>query len=334
VIGSLPVELASVTSKAALSLAAGTATAGLVSAPAVALMEGALRTMFIAKIKTAVAVVLSVAVLSMGGNMGGSGAFGIAHGGEEGQKASSVAQSTNERDDQLEEIRKLNAQLEIANAQVKMLQAQLNKLRERRAPVTATAPRGSGGGGSTAGTAPATGARPTSTAGAGGGTTAAPSSAPPGLTRSGTERVNPSATNTKELNDRVLLSRVRLEAKEAELKAASAKLQQAIAKFKQAEQAKIGGLGDDTPAAKAAVAISEAEVKTKEAELLEARLLADQAMRLLKTSAIIPSFPSALPPRSLEQRVKELEDRLQRIEKAFEGTRRRLPPSSGTVSPR
>ena len=59
-------SLVASTTKAALLIAAGQATAGLVSATVVTLKEGVLRTMFIAKLKTATVVLFGVAALGLG----------------------------------------------------------------------------------------------------------------------------------------------------------------------------------------------------------------------------------------------------------------------------
>jgi hypothetical protein len=56
-------SLVASTTKAALLIAAGQATAGLVSATVATLTEGVLRTMFIAKVKTATVVLFGVAAL-------------------------------------------------------------------------------------------------------------------------------------------------------------------------------------------------------------------------------------------------------------------------------
>jgi RNA polymerase sigma factor (sigma-70 family) len=66
---SVPAALVSSTVNAALPFAAGTAAAGLVSAPVAALTEGVLHTMFLTKVKTAAAALLALAVLGTGASV-------------------------------------------------------------------------------------------------------------------------------------------------------------------------------------------------------------------------------------------------------------------------
>ena len=71
----VPASLASTTVKTATLFAAGGAAAATCARPAVDLTEGVMKAMFAAKIKTAAAVVLSVALLGTGGGMFGYRVF-------------------------------------------------------------------------------------------------------------------------------------------------------------------------------------------------------------------------------------------------------------------
>jgi hypothetical protein len=82
----VPTSVVSATIKAASSLAAGQAAAGVISVKVAVLTEGVLKAMFVTKLKTAMAVLLMVALVGIGG-----GATALLAGDEDGQVTTGVA---------------------------------------------------------------------------------------------------------------------------------------------------------------------------------------------------------------------------------------------------
>jgi RNA polymerase sigma factor (sigma-70 family) len=82
----VPTSVLSSTIKAASSLAAGPAAAGVISVKVAVLTEGVLKAMFVTKLKTATAVLLTVALVGIGG-----GATALLAGDEDGQVTIGVA---------------------------------------------------------------------------------------------------------------------------------------------------------------------------------------------------------------------------------------------------
>jgi len=138
----LPASLLAVTSKAALLVAAGPmAAAGIVSVTVNTLTEGVLKTMFIAKIKTATAVLFGVTVLSLGTGgviyqtrVGAAGSPQEGQIGQEQPKARSKAEPEKDKWRQIaEEARKreeiLTRELQIARRELADLKAMMQKQR-------------------------------------------------------------------------------------------------------------------------------------------------------------------------------------------------------------
>ena len=82
----VPTSLVSSTIKAATSLAAGQAAAGVISVKVAVLTEGVLKAMFVTKLQTAAAVLLMVALAGIGG-----GAMALLAGDGDGQVTAGVA---------------------------------------------------------------------------------------------------------------------------------------------------------------------------------------------------------------------------------------------------
>jgi RNA polymerase sigma factor (sigma-70 family) len=134
----VPASLASMTLKAATVFAAGGAAVGACSGPAAALAEGVLKAMFAAKIKSAAAVVLSVALLGTGGGVFGYRAFGpgdarAQEGGVAGVAQAPAKESQEDLRKQIEVLRKelasMRDQLVAQQITIKSQQDQLGRLR-------------------------------------------------------------------------------------------------------------------------------------------------------------------------------------------------------------
>src|SRR5262249_38607462 len=125
------------TVRAATAVAVTKAAAGAVSAPAAALMEGALRAMLIAKMKAVAAVVASVAVLGVGGGVAGYRAVAQAQTETGGYTTAAGPAGAAPAPRQMggREAAKLKGELEAARAKREMARAQVELLARKLAEV-------------------------------------------------------------------------------------------------------------------------------------------------------------------------------------------------------
>jgi RNA polymerase sigma-70 factor (ECF subfamily) len=268
------------TAKAALLAAAGRSAAGAVSA----LAEGALHAMFIAKMKTSLAIVLTVAVVGVGGGFGYRAVS--AQDGNGGAKTSDGL-ATKGGDDRgadtqelLKVVEQLKRELQQTQDRAERLKAQLTRVQDQLGMRRTNPPtKGKVRDGLT------------------GDTKGGPTGPGP----------NPALEDEK---DRIELLRARLSAKEADLNASKAMLEESKHRYGAAARSAERNPGainsDDLAASKVTVQKYRAEVQAKEAELLEAQILLKQAERQLGRRLGWFADVTA-PSRSLEQRVAELE---------------------------
>jgi RNA polymerase sigma factor (sigma-70 family) len=304
--GSVPPELVVHTVQAAVALAVESAGAGAASASAVALMEGVLRAMFVAKIKFGLAIALSVAVLGVSGGVGyHTFAFGQGDSTTGGYSRGSTTRSASPADERRKleiERQTLEAQVEQAKAQLALAQKQLEVLMVRLADLKQRSEK------------PAPKTRGTgTTSSTGGGMTGGPSSPGARAPASGA----------------VALLEAKLGVKEAEVQAAKRLVEVARDRLKQAEA---DVRGNPTPAALASlreakdalvrhendVEIKQAELRVSAVELEQARRAAGRPEGMMGgMSSMRGMYP--MPARTLEERVKALEARLDKLEKRTPG---------------
>ncbi|MFO0846523.1 MAG: sigma-70 family RNA polymerase sigma factor [Gemmataceae bacterium] len=283
-LGALP-DLVGSTTRAALSVAAAGATAAGVAPGVLVLMEGAMRTMFVMKLKTVAAAVMLAAVLG-GSAVGFRLASAQSSGGATGA-SDDVPARTKEL---LELERKLQEELDLAQERAKALQAKITQVQDdlgkRRPPRAGNRGTGASSGGTT-------------------GTVA--------------------RTRTDVEKDEIELLQARVNVKEAAVLSSQALLEESkrrLAAMQKARQRIPGSVSDDDFfAGKVTVDRYQAEVDMKKAELLEAQILLKQAQRRQSSRAATSS---------LEQRIRQLEDKVTTLEAAL----KRTPPGSPGGVPR
>lgn len=266
--GALP-DLVCSTTRAALSIAAAEVTAGSVAPGVLVLMEGAMRTMFVAKMKALAAVVVSVAILG-GGAVGYRMAAAQGTGGATNGSAGTSDELPPKTKELLDLEKKLQDELDQAQERAKALRAKitqvqdnLGKKRTYRIESAAT--------GSSSGTA--------------------------------------ARTISDEDKDEIELLQARVKVKETALAASQAFLEESkrrLDAMQKARQRVPGAVSeDDFSAARITIERYRAEVEMKKAELLEAQLLLKQAQRRQSSRSASSS---------LEQRVKQLEQKVTSLE--------------------
>jgi RNA polymerase sigma factor (sigma-70 family) len=274
-------DLVCSTTRAALSITAAEATAGAVAPGVMVLMEGAVRTMFVTKLKALAAVVVSVALLG-GGGAAGYRAYAVA---QDTGSGSATGGSTDQDDarelrERADQLTKQLQQMKDRETQVRqLLESLLSQIEKKKAaPKAATSSVGG-----------------TSLRGGSG----------------------PLARNA-DLEDEVELLKARLKAREAALRATMSSKEESARRYSamtKARQASRGSVSDDDYAAvRITMDRYHSEVVVKEAELLEAQILLKQAERRLKAGATASSTEQRL--KQLEDRVSALEAELKRTRPA------------------
>jgi hypothetical protein len=268
----------------AAALASGPASAGAVAAPAVALMEGALHAMFMTKMKGAAAALLAVVVLGFGGGL--AGIQGFASGEGDGPAIKQVGGdgpgATTGGDSRARQLAELRKRLAEATSLVDELRRRIEQL--EKAPVTATTTR-----------------------------------TPPAKTA---PRV---ADDTlAKVQDDLAILEAKVVASKADLEVSKAMLAESKRRLDTILRLKATGTrgivsADDEGLVRISVQRYEAEVKSKEALLKVAMIELERAHR--RVEAMKKDRPSlaTTPGRTLEERVKALEQRLDRLEKAGRG---------------
>jgi hypothetical protein len=284
------------TARAAVALAAAGAAGGAVSVPVAALVDGVLRTMFLAKVKASLAVVLTVAIVGVSGGLGYHVAIAQDEGGGAKTAGTGVAKKADdlppETRKMLQLVEQLQRELQQSQERTQVLQARLTWAQDqlgmkRTNPPAKEAPRGIMGG-------------------------------MPG-TAAGGAATNPAVEDEK---DRIDILRAKVAIKEAELKGARALLAEAMKRQQRVVNLRNSGAVSEEEASAAQMTVEKynAEAKVKEAELLEASILLRQAERRLKAMA-----GEAVPGRTLEQRVAELEREVAEMRRRMGGTGLRIP---------
>jgi RNA polymerase sigma factor (sigma-70 family) len=297
----LPGQLVGPTVHAALAVSARQTAEGVVSAPVIALMEGALRAMLYAKVKTVFAFVLSVAVLGVGGVAGYRTVS--AQPGREGPGPGTRTVGSASPQNKIEQLKK---QLDEAQARVKELQKALDDL----VAATKAQPRsGMGGGFGSTGGGLGMGGFSGFGGGRGTGSMSGTSSAF-GSSMGMAPRTRP--------RDEAEVMQARVDVKKAEMSIAKIAAERAKKRL-----ARMRGLGanraisaDELDAAGADAETTNAQLQVKEAELRESTILLRQAQRrsaaMSGGSSTTSSTTTA--PRTLEQRVADLERKLEVME--------------------
>ncbi|MCI0640393.1 MAG: hypothetical protein L0Y70_15080, partial [Gemmataceae bacterium] len=118
------------TVQAALLVAAGQATAGVVSAPVAALTEGVLRAMFLSKLKVVLAVCLGVGVVASGTTELVYQSQAYAQAAEKGGQSSKTATASDDREHWQIELDRAKSQLTAVEAQASLAKAEFQRAQE------------------------------------------------------------------------------------------------------------------------------------------------------------------------------------------------------------
>jgi RNA polymerase sigma factor (sigma-70 family) len=275
----VPAQLVSSTVTAALAVGARQA-AGIVSGPALALMEGALQAMLFAKMKVATAVVVTVAILAGGGVVGYRTADAQPAGDTTPGRSAKGSPTSRSAAALQEQIEAVKAELEANEARTALLKKTLIQLSD--------AAKKAGSAQSNGKPLPASSSR-----------------------------------GSKDRDSDLEVLRARRDVKKAELAVARASLDQAAERH-----ARISRLVENKAAsaetlsgAKAAVIQAEAQLKVKEAELRESLVVLQQAQRRAGGDRNTTTTTSTGRPRSLEQRVRDLEKKVEFLQRQLEQAR-------------
>ncbi len=290
-------ELVSSTARAAVALAAAGAAGGAVSVPVAALVEGVLRTMFLAKVKASLAVVLTVAIVGVSGGLGYHAAIAQDEGGGAKTAGAGTAKKADdlppETRKMLQMVEQLQRELQQSQERTQVLQARLTWAQDQLGMKRTNPP---------------------------------PKDRPkkmmegdPAYPSARGMPVNPAIDEEK---DRIDILRAKVAIKEAELSGAKALLAEATKRQQRVMNLRNSGAVSEEEASAAQMTVGKysAEVRVKEAELLEASILVRQAERRLKAIA-----GEVAPGRTLEQRVAELEREVAELRRRMGGTGLRVP---------
>jgi RNA polymerase sigma factor (sigma-70 family) len=319
----VPGSLVASTLRAALvGTAEKAAAAGIITAEAAALTKGALHAMWLTKLKTTVALVLSMALIGGGGALTyrtfaaapGNGRSGDASAAEEPKDAQTRTEGP-EKPLRVEPRTPERAMIEKLKDENAVLARRVRELEDRLASAE-EAPFPGGG-------TPATGGIPT-----------------PPASRLGTDRKLAASpvmpASVQDAKDAIEILQAQREIKRAELQRAMVSMRASQRKVQRIEAlaGRDSVSSEEVETTRDRAALDKFEMQVKEAELREQEIRLQQAIRRLNDLQKAPAIPRAAPPTVDHQQLKEIRSELERLLRRLDSLEKGTTPPSANAGGR